>query len=138
MKLQIIIEKADHGELFGRVEGIGDFMPITVAKSVADVIKNIKALMVDYKKHEGKKDTLWQKVDPEKATWEILYDIQAFFMEHPYLSITAVAEKAGINPGLLRQYTSGVKHPAAKQVVKIERAIKQIVKELKVVTLYAA
>ena len=138
MKLQIIIEKADHGELFGRIEGKGDFMPVTVAKSAEGVIKNIREMVKDYKKHEGKQDLFWKKVSVDTVTWEVRYDVQAFFMQHPYLSITAVAGIAGINPGLLRQYSSGVKHPSAKQVVKIEKAIKQIVKQLNTVTLYAA
>lgn len=138
MKLQIIIEKADHGELFGRIENKGNFMPVTVARSVDGIISNLMALIDDYKQHEGKKDFFWQKVLTQKIAWEIVYDVQAFFMQHPYLSVTAVANIAGINPGLLRQYSSGAKHPSAKQVQKIEVAIKQIVKELKAITLYAA
>ena len=138
MKLQIIIEKADHGELFGRIEGKGQFMPVTVAKSTGGVIKNIKSLISDYQAHEGKTDGFWKKIDTDKVEWEMVYDVQAFFMQHPYLNVTAVASIAGINPGLMRQYSSGVKHPSAAQVHKIEVAIKQIVRQLKITNLHAA
>ncbi|MBN8788352.1 MAG: hypothetical protein J0I84_14770 [Terrimonas sp.] len=91
----------------------------------------------DYKKHEGKNDAFWKKVDVNNIEWETLYDIQAFFMQHPYLNITAMAKLAGINASLMRQYSSGVKHPSANQMQKIEAAIKQIVIELKTINLYA-
>lgn len=137
MKLQIIIEKGD-GELFGRIENKGDFLPVTAGKNSKEVIKNLNELIADYQKHEGQQDIEWKRVQLEKVEWELVYDVQAFFMEHDYLTASVIAKRAGINPGLMRQYTSGVKHPAAKQAKKIEEAIHALAKELKAVSLYAA
>jgi hypothetical protein len=39
------------------------------------------------------------------------YDLQTFFEEHDYLKVSSIAKHAGLNPGLVRQYSSGVKHP---------------------------
>ena len=36
------------------------------------------------------------------------YDMQSFFDYFSFLNVTKVAELAGINPSLMRQYTSGV------------------------------
>ncbi|MEJ7683745.1 MAG: hypothetical protein WKG06_38965 [Segetibacter sp.] len=58
-------------------------------------------------------------------------------MEHSYLKISSIAEQAGINPGLVRQYASGVKHPSAEQAKKIEATIHKIANDLKQVELYA-
>ena len=42
-----------------------------------------------------------------------------------------------MNPALLRQYASGVKHPSPKQAKKLEDTIHQIGKELSGVAVYA-
>ncbi len=68
---------------------------------------------------------------------EIKYDLEAFFMEHSYLKISSIAEQAKINPGLVRQYASGVKHPSAEQAKKIEATIHKIANDLQQVELYA-
>ena len=54
-----------------------------------------------------------------------------------YSYITKVAKRAGINPGLLRQYASLVKHPSATQAKKLENTIHQLADELKEAMLYA-
>lgn len=137
MKLLVIIEKGD-GELWGRIEDKGMFLPVTIGKNTKEIIKNLSDLIIDYQQHEGRNDAAWKKVDVKKLRWELHYDVQAFFMEHDYLTASVIAKRAGINPGLMRQYSSGVKHPSALQAKKIEAAIHTVAKELKAVSLYAA
>lgn len=45
------------------------------------------------------------------------YDIQAFFKEFSFLNATDIARRAGINPSLMRQYTSGVKKQERKLTI---------------------
>jgi hypothetical protein len=54
------------------------------------------------------------------------YDLQTFFEEHDYLKVSSIAKHAGLNPGLVRQYSSGVKHPSAEQAKKIELTIHKL------------
>ena len=137
MKLQVIIEKND-GMLWGRVEGKGHYMPTPYGKTKDAVIKNLKELLEDYQAHEGKSDKFWSKVDVSTIDIEIHYDLEAFFQEHDYLSISSVAKRAGINASLMRQYATGIKHPSAAQAKKIEAIIHELAKELRNVSLYAA
>jgi len=65
-----------------------------------------------------------------------LYDLQSFFADHAYLNQSKIAELSGINSGLLRQYTSGVKHPSATQALKIQKVIHRLAKELGAVNFY--
>lgn len=58
------------------------------------------------------------------------YDMQSFFNYFSFLNVTKVAELAGINPSLMRQYTSGVANAGQKQYDKIRVAIGKISKEL--------
>lgn len=136
-KLEAIIEKStdmfsarieDKGK-FPVANGYGD-TPEIALRSLVDIIK-------DYQKHEGKADKFWQKVDTARLEFDLRYDLQAFFAEYDYLNTTAVAKRAGLNPGLVRQYSSGVKHPSIEQAKKIEVTIHKLAKELEIVSLYA-
>lgn len=137
MKLEIILEKND-GILWGRIEGKGNYMPTPYGETKNAVIENLKYLIKDYQAHEGKHDKYWAKVDVNKIDIHVLYDLEAFFLEHDYLSINAVAKRAGINASLMRQYASGVKHPSGTQAKRIEDTIHALAKDMQAVSLYAA
>jgi predicted RNase H-like HicB family nuclease len=65
-----------------------------------------------------------------KYEFELVMDIQEFFQINNYINISTLANRMGMNASLLRQYAKGIKFPSIKQVAKIERAIKEIGKEL--------
>jgi hypothetical protein len=44
--------------------------------------------------------------------FDVCYDLTSFFDEYSYLNISEIAHKAGISPGIMRQYTSGAKFPS--------------------------
>ena len=62
------------------------------------------------------------------------YDMQSFFNYFSFLNVTKVAELAGINASLMRQYTSGVTTAGQKQYDKIRVAVERISKELSAAT----
>jgi hypothetical protein len=127
--LEIVIEKND-GLLWGRIEDKGNFMPTPYGKTTKEVIQNLKSLITDYVQNEGKKDKFWSQLDLNNVRFEFSYDLQAYFQEHDYLKISSVADQAGLNPGLMRQYASGVKYPSEEQANKIRKAISKIANEL--------
>ncbi len=43
----------------------------------------------------------------------------------------SIAREAGINPGLMRQYVSGIKNPSSDRMKKIEGVIHQIGNQLR-------
>lgn len=133
-KLILIIEKGD-GEWWGRIEDKGNFLPVTVANSIEEVISSMRKLIQDYLEHEGKNDKFWSKIDPEKAIFEIRYDLQAFFEEHDELRISGLAKKSGINESLLKQFAIGKKHPSSEQVEKLENAIHDLARRLQEVSI---
>ncbi len=137
MKVKVIIEK-NETELWARIEGIGLFMPITVGHSTKEVQNNLILLIEDYLQHEGANDAAWNHVNVEKLQFEFTYDVQAFFQEFSFLKQTKIAELAGLNPSLVRQYAAGVKHPSPDQAMKIEKAVHQLAQNLQTVSIYAA
>ena len=63
------------------------------------------------------------------------YDIQSFFKCFDYLKISKIAEKAGINASLMRNYASGCSKAGEGQYIKLRAAIKAVAKELEEATL---
>ncbi len=130
--LTIILEKGDE-ELWGRVEAPG-FLHTTVGSSVEEVTANLRDLVVDFLEHEGKDMAYWKGVSESNITYQYEYDLTALFEVFNVLKINAVADSAGINKSLLRQYASGKKHPSERQAKKIETAVRELGQRLMHVT----
>ena len=135
--LTIILEKGN-GELWGRIEAPG-FLHTTVGNSVEEVTANLRDLVVDFLEHEGKDIPQWKRSDgsvvsESEITYEYEYDLTALFEVFNVLKINAVADSAGINKSLLRQYAIGKKHPSERQAKKIETAVRELGQRLMHVT----
>lgn len=63
------------------------------------------------------------------------YDMQSFFEYFNFLNITRVAERSGINPSLLRQYSKGISKAGERQYKKLNDAMSKITEELSVAAL---
>jgi len=118
-KYNLIIEKNKDG-YWGQVEE----MPAVYSSggSIDDLVENTKEAMDLYAEEMN-----LQKTDPE---FSLVMDIQQFFKANDYINITSLAKRIGMNTSLLRQYSKGIKYPSIEQVNKIEKAIKQIAREL--------
>ena len=46
------------------------------------------------------------------------------------VKVSAVAKEAGMNPTLLRQYLSGVKHPSREQALRVQDALHRVAQRL--------
>ena len=134
--IEVVIERKDE-LLWGIVENKGNFIATPYGKTKDEVITNLKELIRDYQQNEGKKDKFWSKVDVDNMEVEISYDLQAFFKEFNELKISSIAERADLNPSLLRQYASGSKYPSVDQAKKIELAVHELAQKLNKVAIYA-
>lgn len=121
-KINLIVEKGEDGRLWGRVNFRNNLI-VDVATTVDALERKMRKLIMEL-----------YDIDIEFTN---AYDVSAFFENFSYLNQSRIAYLSGINPGLLRQYASGVKHPSAQQAKKIEVAIHKLAKELKSVSLYA-
>ena len=119
-KFRLIVEK-DEKKLWGRVL-VHDNLLVDTALTLPALEKKIRKLIVEF---EG-----FREFELEYA-----YDLTVFFEQFDFLNQSKIAEIAGINPGLIRQYSSGHKQPSRAQVVKIERAIHQLASRLRSVHL---
>lgn len=131
MKVTAIIEKASDGYYSCYVEqdlpgfglsGYGD----TAEEAKNDMLETYRE-MKEIQAEEGK--------EVPELEFEYKYDMQSFFNYFSFLNVSKVAEIAGINPSLMRQYSSGITTAGQKQYDKIRVAIKKISGELSAATL---
>ncbi len=125
VKLALIIE-SEGAELTGRVT-YNDNLIVDSAQTLPELERNLKNLLFEF---EGLKI--------ETVEFEHFYDVFALFNKFDWLKISKVAEHAGINPGLLRQYASQIKYPSAVQAKKIENAIHQLATQMMQASVYVA
>lgn len=62
--------------------------------------------------------------------FEYKYDLRSFFNYFNFLNVSEIAKRAGINPSLMRQYTSGVKNAGESTYKKLSACLEQIKSEL--------
>ena len=134
MKLTIIIEKGDN-ELWGRIENVPNYFPVTSGNTLEEITDNLKDLVEDFIQHEGKDNPIWQNLKKSDVTFDYAYDLSAFFELFDDIKVGAVAIRAGLNPSLVRHYVAGTKFPSEQQAKKLEDAIHDLGEKLKEVVL---
>ncbi len=75
----------------------------------------------DYAENGGK---------PYEVEFLYQYDLQSFFEYFSFLNVSEIAKRAGINPSLMRQYTSGVKNAGEKTYSRLAACMDKIAQEL--------
>lgn len=132
MKIEVIVEKSTDGLFAAYSEtAIGNFTPAGYGHSVEEALKDFEVSIDDMNAiriEEGLSPI--QGIELEKR-----YDIESFFNKFDFLNISKLAERAGINPSLMRQYASGLTKAGQKQYDKIRIAIANIAYDLSKVQL---
>ncbi len=114
----LIIESAKEGEFWGRVL-YDDNLITESASSLPELERKMKTLLKD-----------WHELDPKQIEFDLQYDIAGLFDEKKFLNAAVIAERAGINKSLMRQYASGIKFPSFERAKQIERVIHELGKEM--------
>ena len=125
MKRKLIIEESE-GVLWGRTFEDDDLI-VGEADSMQTLIIQMKELLFSF-----------HQIEPQTVDFEIEYDLTAFFDRFNYLKLNKVAEVAGMNYSLLKQYVNKKKYPSESQTKRIEKAIHQIASQLYEVRLHVA
>lgn len=127
MRTTALIEKGKDGQytiytpdMQSTIIGTGD----TVPEAKADFENTMKEVLETYEETgEPIPDEL------KNITFEYKYDLPSFLHCYNYLNMTKLADRAGINPSLMRQYKRG-QYVSEKQASKIQEAVHKIGREL--------
>jgi len=117
-KIALVIESVKNGQFWGRLHYDDDLI-VEKASSLELLERKMKKLLKDF--HD---------LDIETVEFDIQYDIVGLFEEKKFLNVSAVAEMAGINKSLMRQYATGKKFPSYDRASKIVQVINEIGKDL--------
>lgn len=125
-KVVLILEYGDGGYSCYNDEPIGKYAVIDGDGATAEEAKEdfMKAL------EECRQASPEDKDINQDMEFTYKYDIQAFFKEFSFLNATDIARRAGINPSLMRQYTSGVKTAGEKTYDKLNACLCNIKADL--------
>lgn len=117
---KLIIEKGEDG-FWGRIKDKDSLIT-----SFGETIEHLKTCM------DEAMQLYFEELDTPtpKYEFELVMDIQEFFIINDFINISTLAKRIGMNSSLLRQYAKGIKFPSLKQVNKIENAIRKIGKQL--------
>ncbi len=135
MKKSIIIyvEKAEDGTYWGSSQNLPGGIS-TYGNSLESLKQNLKIAFRDYLEVGKDLGEDWVNEVDDMGSFEFQLDIPSFFKMLP-VKISAIAEKTGINPSLLRQYASGKTNASEKRAKQIEKAIHELGEDLLSVSL---
>ena len=117
-KIELIIERSLDSEVWGRVN-YDDNLIVESAKNINGLQKKMKKLLFDF-----------HSLIQDEIEFELKFDITGLFETKSYLKPNVIANIAGISPGLMRQYVSGIKYPSKERVEIIEATIHKVGKDL--------
>ncbi|MCF0070350.1 hypothetical protein LZD49_07695 [Dyadobacter sp. CY261] len=73
MKLTVIIEKGE-GEIWGRIENVPDYLPVTSGANSEEIEQNLRELLDDYIHNEGSTYPEWNSLQPADIHFEYVDD----------------------------------------------------------------
>ena len=126
MKANIIIEMASDG---GFACYMQEEIPYVSLTGYGDSAREAKEDLLQT--YEDMKDILAEE-GKEIPQLEFIYhyDMKSFFDYFDFLNVSRVAQLAGINPSLMRKYTSGVTMAREPQYRKLQKAVQSFASEL--------
>jgi hypothetical protein len=117
--INIIIESAKDS-IWGRWENGKDIV-VSSGANLEELKVNLVEAINLYLEETDK-----SPLDVGYDNFEFQVDLESLFEINDFINISKLAEHAGLNKSLLRQYARGLKYPSIKQALKIERALQDI------------
>ena len=128
-KIKVFIEKADDGSYWGTTQNIPGVVS-AFGNSLEELKKNLQEAFENYLEVAKDEQESWYAEVKEFNGFEYEMDIQAFFKLIPELKISAIADKAGINASLLRQYATGKARASEERARLIQSTVHDLGREL--------
>lgn len=134
MKHQAIVELWDDGTYSIYVPDMKKHSLNAQGSTAEEAKNNLLAAVEDYvEMYKDMGKAIPKEID--NPTFEYKYDLASFFDYFDWINVSRLAEKAGINASLLRQYKNRITFASEKQNVKIQNAVHRLAEELLAVRL---
>jgi predicted RNase H-like HicB family nuclease len=126
MKVTAIIEK-NKNEFYAVY--VNDALPGFGLNGMGASVEGAKADMI-LAFSEYKEMCLVENKPIPELEFEYKYDLASFFNYFNWINVSKLAERAGINDSLLRQYKNGLAFASEKQALKLQNCLHQLGNEL--------
>lgn len=125
--LTIIVERGRGKNNFScfATEKIGNFRPIGYGGTARECIEDLRQSIDEMREIAIERGESY----PTEINLKLSFDLGAFFNYYP-LDTTAVAHYIGINPSVLRQYTTALRQPRPAQIERIRNGLRQLANDL--------
>jgi predicted RNase H-like HicB family nuclease len=134
MKHQAIIELWDDGTYSIYVPDMKGHSLNAQGESVEEAKENLKEAVADYvEMYQDSGKAIPEEID--NPVFEYKYDLASFFDYFNWINVSKLAERASINPSLMRQYKKRITFASEKQSEKIQKVINRLGSELAAVRL---
>ena len=127
--IHVYVEKADDGTYWGTSQNIPGVVT-TFGTSLTELKANFSQAFADYLEVATETSEPWLPQVQHSTDFTFELDLTSFFKLVPEVKISALAQKAGINASLLRQYATGKARASEARAKQIENAIHQLGREL--------
>jgi len=128
-KILVYVEKADDGLYWGTTQNIPGAVT-AYGSSLEELKENLQQAFDNHLELAKELDEDWLEEVKNYSGFEYKLDIASFFKLLPGIKISAIAEKAKINPSLMRQYATGKANASEARAKQIEKAIHSLGEEL--------
>ena len=125
MTANIIVEQTEDGYFSCFVEEIPYVGLLGYGDTSESAVNNLIAFYEESKVELAAEGKILPDLD-----FVIHYDMPSFFNRFNFLNQSKIAERAGINPSLMRKYTSGVANAGQRQYEKLHAAVQSLAKEM--------
>lgn len=122
-KAILILEKSDDGYWVSIQDLPGCY---SFGKTIEEAISNTHVAILEHISDLPEGEKVPEMFLKNSIEIQVKYDLQTLFERFKELNKSALAERAGINSSLLRQYANGLAFASEKQKRKIQNAIHEI------------
>ncbi|PCE63405.1 type II toxin-antitoxin system HicB family antitoxin [Sediminicola luteus] len=130
----VFVEQANDGTYWGTSQNIPGVVS-AFGNSLEELKANFNQAFLDYLEVARELGEPWLRDVEGLGNYLFKLNLQSFFRLVPEVKISAIAEKAGINASLLRQYATGKANASETRAKQIEKAVHQLGQELLSVSL---
>ena len=128
-KLKVLVEKGDDGTYWGTTQNVPGVIS-TFGNSLEELKANTQAAFADYIETAEQCKEDWVNEVKTIEQIEFSMNIASFFRLVPQVKISAIAQKANINPSLMRQYATGKAAVSENRLKVIQNTLHDLGHEL--------
>ena len=128
-KLKVLVEKGDDGTYWGTTQNVPGVIS-TFGNSLEELKANTQAAFADYIETAEQCKEDWVNEVKTIEQVEFFMNIASFFRLVPQVKISAIAQKANINPSLMRQYATGKATVSETRLKVIQNTLHELGNEL--------